>query len=359
MLFSHVDDFCEFDEKSGLYYTKVNADTLLPTSVYRADLSPPQSETEEILRQTQVQVAQTPIDVSQLIYEETDPQFSVDGESYTVSLSLSGQYLFIRSCHVNVNYETTEIRFRAVNKPNLDFLIVQQREEGVFYDVKHQGEFFYILSSSAQEPNGTIYRLEIPPVYRYEPCPEPELSTRVELSDKFLGATVFRPPQPQVYIQHLETLRRHIIQILRDTTTSLQYIQVDNLHNGEQQLVTYDQFQGELQVANNKSYRLHLMKQDYDGDEFAYRLSTLHHPDRVMSLNLPTRRNKVVKLDRYYPDLRPEDYGSERIVLGANDGERIPVTLIYHKDRLGKKNPILLHTNGSAPSSETHQFSTD
>jgi oligopeptidase B len=304
-----------------------------------------------------VQVAQEPVEVSTLIYQEQDSQFAVDGELYVVSLSLSGQYLFIRSSHVNVEYETTEIRFRAVNKPQLEFLIVQQREEGNFYEVKHQGDSFYILSSTAAEPNGTIYKLPIPPVYRYEPCPEPQLSLKQDLSGQFLGAEVFRTPQAHTYIQHLETLRKHIVQVLRDTDTSLQYIQVDNLQSGERQLVTYEQFQGELQVANSKSYRLHLLPQSYDADDFTYRLSTLHHPDRVMSLHLPTRRNKVVKLDKYYPDLRPEDYGSERIVLSANDGERIPVTLIYHKDRLGKKNPVILQTYGSAPVSQTHQFS--
>ena len=325
--------------------------------MYRADLSAPQSETEALLRQTRVQVAQEPVEVSTLIYEEQDSHFAVDGEWYVVSLSLSGHYVFIRSSHVNVEYETTEVRFRAVNKPGVEFLIVQPRQEGSYYEVKHQGESFYILSSSLTEPNGAIYKLQIPPVYRYEPCPEPQLSSKVDLSGLFLGAEVFKAPQAHVYIQHLETLRKHVVQILRDTETSLQYVQVDNLQSGERQLVTYEQFQGELQVANNKSYRLHLLPQNYDADDFTYRLSTLHHPDRVMSLHLPTRKNKVVKLDKYYPDLRPEDYGSERIVLSANDGERIPITLIYHKSRLGKKNPLVLHTYGSAPASQTHQFS--
>ena len=114
--------------------------------MYRADLSPPQSEAEALLRQTRVQVGQEPVEVSTLVYEEKDSQFAVDGKLYAVSMSLSGQYLFIRSSHVNVEFETTEVRFRAVNKPKLEFLIVQPREEGSYYEVKHQGDSFYILS---------------------------------------------------------------------------------------------------------------------------------------------------------------------------------------------------------------------
>ena len=299
------------------------------------------------------------MDVSQVVYEELDLAFSVDGTGYVVSTSLSGQYVFIRSAHAEVEHETTEIRFRASNKPSAEFLIVEQREEGRFYDVKHQGEYFYILASTRNEPNGEVFRLKIPPAYSYEGDGDVQVARTKEVSTKFLGAEVFTPARPNVYIQHLETLRKHTIHLLKDTTTSLQYLDIANLTHTSHELLTYDQFHGELQVANNKSYRIEMLPQSYDSDTVSYKLSTLHSPDKLVSMNLTSKKHAVLRLDRYYPHIRLEDYTSERIVLSANDGERIPVTLVYHRDKVDKKATVLLHTYGSAAVPSTHQFSTE
>jgi oligopeptidase B len=326
-----VDEFFVFDQVYGLFY--INRDTLTGkgTECFRADLNPDIEEDEEILNQTRLNVGNVPVVKSELIYKEKDPSFSLE-----VSSTLSNEYILIKSD--NLSYDpyriAVEFRYRASNKSSGEFLIIQERKEGRNYDVKHQKDFFYLLVSTPEEYNGKVLRLSIPPYSSYSVPPEPlVLPETSEVSTEFLGASAYIPHNENVYIEHLEAYSNHLVEILIDTETSLQYIQVENSSLGTTDIVSYDKYEGQLKVANNKSYRIKMDGgfQDYNDKNFRYVLSTLHSPEQIISYDLDTRTNDV--LDYYYtiPGVRLENYTSERIVLPANDGVMIPITLVYHK----------------------------
>jgi oligopeptidase B len=326
-----VDPFTVFDHLYGLFYVERDPDTGKGRKIWRQDFLKTKSEEEKILEQTRVQITGKSASDSELIFEESDRSYSCE-----VSQSLSGEYVFLKSDNLSYDPQhiATEFRFRASNRDKGEFLVIQSRKEGTCYDVKHQGGNFYMLVSSVSEVNGKILKLEIPPYQAYTP-PSEELveSSSKELQVDFMGAKVHTPHSPGVYIEHVEAFKDHLVSILTDTETSLQHIQVDTFSTGSTDIVSYDKYEGSLKVANSKSYRLKLDSsvQDYLSNNFAYILSTLHAPDQLIRYDLDTRVNKLITHSFEVPGIHIQDYSSERIVLPANDGTKIPLTLVYNK----------------------------
>jgi protease II len=182
----------------------------------------------------------------------------------------------------------------------------------------------------------------------------------VLLVGSFLGAAEVQGHADNASIDYLEVFAEYNLQVLTDTETSLQYIKADNILSGTTDLVTYDDYSGPLQVANSKSYRIAMLREnnEFTTHKLAYRLTTLHKPPQVLELDLLTRDNAVKQYEEQYEGVRHEDYVSERILLPGNDGVKLPVTLLYSKVavRSQKSNCVLLHSTGADPALG-HNFS--
>lgn len=342
-----VGKYFVFDELNGLYFVKLNLDTKKGQKVFRADLSPPKSEEEVILEDARQKIAKKPVLKVELIYEEKDYSFNVD-----LLNTLSKQYVLIISDNESDDKRTrsNEIRFRASNRRTGDWILLREREEGVIYDAKQLEDYFYIMVTTPSELNSKVLRTKIPSTYRYIPV-EAETSDRTDLTTDFLGAEVYTPCSDTVSIISIETFKNYIIMILTDTDTSLEYIKLINLKNSSTAVVSYQDYEGQLKIANNKSYRINQTPTaySYDSENFVYQLSTLHAPNKIINYNMNTLQNTVLSLEYLLPDVRLEDYTSERIILPANDGERIPVTLIYNKNlvRKNKDNYVVIQSCGA------------
>lgn len=174
----------------------------------------------------------------------------------------------------------------------------------------------------------------------------------------FLGAVEVQGHSLTSSIESFELFAEHNLLMLTDNETSLQYIKADNLTNGESAMVTYEDYSGPLQLANSKSYRITVDSDNvFNSEKFLYRLATLHRPTQVIEFDLTTRMNSVKYSLLTYTGVNHDNYTSERILLPANDGEKIPVTLLYSKVavRGQKKNTVLLHTTGADPMTN-HNF---
>ncbi|MCD4500270.1 S9 family peptidase [Chromobacterium vaccinii] len=86
---------------------------------------------------------------------------------------------------------------------------------------------------------------------------------------------------------------------------------------------------------------------DPDSGRLRYRYSSLTTPTSTWEWNLANGRTRALwqpKLAGY----RAADYRSERLWIRARDGERVPVSLVYRRDKLAKGgNPLLLYGYGA------------
>ena len=72
-------------------------------------------------------------------------------------------------------------------------------------------------------------------------------------------------------------------------------------------------------------------------------------PTSVIDINLDDFTEEVKKVAEVLGDFKAEDYKSERIWATANDGVKVPMSLVYKKDKFIKDgtNPILVYGYGS------------
>ncbi|MCD4485956.1 S9 family peptidase [Chromobacterium vaccinii] len=86
---------------------------------------------------------------------------------------------------------------------------------------------------------------------------------------------------------------------------------------------------------------------DPDSGRLRYRYSSLTTPTSTWEWNLANGRTRALWQPRL-AGYRAADYRSERLWIRARDGERVPVSLVYRRDKLAKGgNPLLLYGYGA------------
>src|SRR5262249_41394768 len=73
-----------------------------------------------------------------LIYEESDPSFSV-----SIGLSRSRKFILL-----NIEEErTTEFRYLPADQPTEELIVIEPRQRGIIYEVDHVGDEFFIRTN--------------------------------------------------------------------------------------------------------------------------------------------------------------------------------------------------------------------
>ncbi len=92
---------------------------------------------------------------------------------------------------------------------------------------------------------------------------------------------------------------------------------------------------------------------EYAADEFRYDYESLNRPETVYSFNFKTMRSAVLKVTEV-PTFNQRKYVSRRLWATSHDGAKVPISLVYRKDRVkssGKgtkgKNPLFVYGYGS------------
>jgi oligopeptidase B len=112
---------------------------------------------------------------------------------------------------------------------------------------------------------------------------------------------------------------------------------------------------------NEETYTLYISyNPQINTNSFRYVYNSMTTPSSVIEFNMETQEKKVLK-EQEIPDgnFDKSNYKSERLWVQARDGEKIAVSLVYHKkiDR-SKSNPLLLYGYGSYGITVDPGFST-
>ncbi len=79
-----------------------------------------------------------------------------------------------------------------------------------------------------------------------------------------------------------------------------------------------------------------------------YSYSSLTTPNSVYDYNMKTGEKILMKQDEILGGFNPANYKSERLFATATDGSKIPISLVYRKDKKKSEgNPLLLYGYGS------------
>jgi oligopeptidase B len=289
------------NDNKTLFYVRKHPTTLLPYQVYRHELG-------------------TSPDQDQLIYEEKDTTFYT-GIFKTRSDNLIG---------IGVSSTmSSEYRFVSADKPSDAFDVFLPREADHSYSVDHIGDYFYVKSD-------------------YE-----ALNERIwQVADDKVGTK----DHWQELVGHRDDTLIQSFELFND------YLVVNERLNGVEKLRIRN-YAGELldEVGfNDAAYDVWFSNNpDPDSRVFRYGYSSMNTPDSVYEYHVDEKASELKKQDKVIGDFNPDQYKSERIMVDARDGQKIPVSIVYRKDRFKKDgtNALLNYAYGSYGSTVDPYFS--
>lgn len=286
------------NDNRTLFYAKQDPETLRSYQIYRHELGTDPAQ-----------------DV--LVYEETDPTFSV-----YIWKTRSEGYLLIQSEQTL----TSEMRYLDADNPQGEFRVMVPRERGVEYSADHVGNWFVIRTNLEAEN----FRLMRAPVSR------PGRANWREVI----------PGREDVFLQGVEVFRDFVVATER--RDGLRHLRVIPWNGSREYEVQFDDPAYVTWVDDNH---------EFDTGVLRYGYSSPNTPETIYDLDLATRERTLLKQETVLGGFDSANYTVERRMAPARDGVEVPVSLVYQTGlQLNGSNPALLYAYGSYGSSMDARF---
>jgi len=241
-----------------------------------------------------------------LLYEETD-------NTYTISLhkSRSGQFLFVTSA----TKTTSEIRFLSDQHPLESFQLFDARRPGIKYQLEHWGNDFLLLTNEDAQ-NFRLARCSI-----QETVPEARQDLFPYDDNRYLRAV--HPFLDGLILEGRENGLTEIWMYESGALTKL--IWDEPLYN--------------VSMGENRSY---------ETTEVLVQYESLLTPQSTFSIHFGSDTRTCLQVATVPGEYVPSDYHQERLWATADDGTRVPMTVVYRTGAIDTgPAPLLLYGYGS------------
>ncbi len=287
------------NDNKSFFYGKKDLETLRDFQVYKHIIGTDPSKDE-------------------LVYEEKDETFTVD-----ISKTKSEKYILIGS-HSTLS---SEIRFLDADKPNGEFKVIQTRTKDVEYGIDHYQDKFYIV---------TNYKAK-----NFRLMTTPTSITNIE------NWTEVIPNRDDVLLEDIEIFNDYlVVEERKEGLTQIRFI--DQRSKSEH----YLDF-GEPVYSAMTGINL-----DFNTNVLRYSYTSLTTPSSMFDYNMDTKTKTLLKQEEVVGGYNVADYQSERAYATAEDGTKIPISIVYKKGmKKDGKNPTLLYAYGSYGMSMDAYFS--
>jgi oligopeptidase B len=287
------------NDNKTLFYTKKD-DTLRSFKIFRHVMGTDASQDVEI-------------------FHEKDTTFST-----TIYKTKSDQFLIIAS-HQTLS---TEMRYLDANNPTGEFNIFQEREKDHEYSISHYQDRFYIVTNW----NAKNFRL---------------METDVNHTEKSNWKEVI-PHRSEVLLNNIDIFKDYLV--LSERKDGLRQIRIMSQTDDRDY---YIDFEDKAYVAYPTS------NLEFDTEVLRFSYSSLTTPGSVYDYNMKTGERELLKREEVLGEFDPDDYQSERFMVTARDGAKVPVSLVYRKGMaMDGNNPLLLYGYGSYGASMDPSFSS-
>ena len=292
------------DDEQHVFYTTVN-EAMRPWRLHRHRLG-------------------TSVDDDVIVYQENDESFYLG-----VERSKSDRFIFL---HLDSKV-TSEMHFLEAADPTGTFTVVEARRQGVEYGVDHHGDHFVIVTND-DAPNFKLMVTEIATPGR----------------DHWRDLVAHRA---DVRLEEVEVFDRHLVLSERaDALVALRVLPVggDVTDLGEGTIIDQPEPVYAAGIGTNLEMASTVLR-------FGY--TSLVTPRSVIDYDMATGERVLVKQDAVLGGFDPSRYGTERVWATAPDGERIPISILYHKGSpTNGTSPALLYGYGSYEASIDPVFSS-
>jgi oligopeptidase B len=277
------------------------------------------SRPDEIMRPFQVwrHVLGTDPAEDVCVYEESDERFYA-----SVFRTRSGAFIVLSL----QSMVTSEVRVLDASQPEGDFRLVETRRQGIEYALDHRGERFLIVTND-EAPN---FRLLEAPV---------DTPAREHWRELV-------PHREDVRLLGVDAFADHLA--LYERADALRRIRVVDPGTAEGESLEQPEPVYTARPGENREFETNVLRFHY---------ASLVTPPSVVDYDVSTGERTVRKTEPVL-GYRPEEYATERTWATAPDGERVPLSLVYRRDRPKAPGPTLLLGYGSYEASSDPEFSS-
>ena len=288
------------NDNKTLFYTKKDEKTLRAFKIYKHKLGYTEDE---------------------MIFEEGDATFGV-----TVYKSKSRKYIII-ACYSTL---TNEYHILNADKPNEKFKVFNPRVRGLEYSIAHYDGHFYVLTNKDKALNFKLMKTA-------------ETNTAIENWEEVI---VHRN---DTLIENIDIFKNYLV--VSERTNGLNLIRIIRWDNSEDY---YLPFESETYTCYTSA------NVDFDTDLLRYGYNSMTTPASIIEFNMFTKTQKVLKEQEVLGGSFDKDnYTEERLWATADDGTKIPMSIVYKKGlKKDSNNPLLQYSYGSYGSTVDPYFSS-
>lgn len=238
-------------------------------------------------------------------YEEKDERFNVG-----VDRTRDGRYLLMEiGSHI-----TSEWRYLAADSPAGTWTVIEPRRDGVEYSVDEGGGLFYVVVNDT----GRTFRLVTAPVA----TPGKAHWTEVIAS------------RPDVPLGTVDVFRDFYV--VEERVRGLATVRVAGVASGvPSKTIDVPEPTYALSGARNE---------EFDTAEFRYGYTSLVTPPSTFAYNVRSGNSTLLKQIEVPGGYDKTRYTTERVFATAGDGTKVPISLVYRKDKFVKGQNALFQT---------------
>lgn len=257
------------------------------------------------------------------VYRESNPGFFVG-----LDITESRNFILI-STHDHV---TSEVYTVDAYHPRQPARLFAQRQAGVEYQVSDHGSFFYITTNVDGAEDYKIMRTSVHGTFRenwrdYYAPPAGTLLREIHLLEDYL-----------VRSERTDGLTRVTITELKEDTSSSEHC------------IEFTEEAFELEVVPGYEFATDTLRLSY---------TSMTTPTRILDYYIPDRRRELKKQQQVPSGHNEDNFITRRLFATAEDGETIPISLLYGKNTpIDGSAPLLLYAYGAYGNSIPASFST-
>ncbi|WP_026450097.1 S9 family peptidase [Aequorivita capsosiphonis] len=289
-------------DNKTLFYTRKDEKTLRADRIYRHTLG-------------------TDPTTDELIYTEEDDTFGT-----YVYKTKSKKYIVIGS----YSTLTSEYRVLDANNPTGEFKVFQPRERGLEYSISHYGNNWYVLTNKDKALNFKL------------------MKTSEDKTSKENWVDMI-PHRSDVLLEDIDIFKDYLV--VSERNNGLTKLRIKKWEGSEDYYLPFD----------NETYTAFTTQNpEFDTKILRYGYNSLNTPASLLYFNMETKEKTLLKQTEVLGGKFDKDnYETERLWATAEDGTKIPMSVIYRKGiKKDGTNPLLIYGYGSYGATIDPYFST-
>jgi oligopeptidase B len=286
------------EDSKTVYYTKQDPETLRTYLVYKHVLGTDPAK-----------------DV--LIYEEKDETLSL-----SISKSRSKKYAFVAAGRTDASF----VQFFELGKPE-KLTVIEPLKANTDYYADHFRDRFYIRTNL----DAKNYRL-------------------VEATPAAPGSANWKdvvPAQPDIFFSGMALFDKFLV--IEEEKEGLTRLRVRNWADNAEYSIDFGEAAYVAGIDNNPEATSTVLR---------YSFQSMTTPPSTFDYNLETKEKTLLKQREVLGGYDPTKYASERVMVTARDGKKIPLSIVYRNDfKKDGKAPLFQYAYGSYGASMYPYFS--